>query len=373
MAISTKLFTTIVSDTVTAIQGAARSLVDLTVGSILRSFAEANAFIVLWLQGIALQLAALTRFATSSGTDADSWAADFGFPRLAAIAATGQVTFSRFTATNQASIALGTVVQTADGTQQYVVIADTTQTAYNAGTQTYVIPAGTASAVVTVQAVNAAAAANVSAGSISVLGQALAYVDTVSNAAAFVNGADAESDTAYRARFVSYIASLPRATKTAVGFAITSIKPGINYTLTENQTYAGVTQFGYFFVVVDDGTGSPSGSFLSAVSNAIDAYRPLNSSFGVFAPVVITAAVNLTLTTSAGFVRATVVAAVNAALLAYINSLPIGATLNYTRIASVAYGVAGVSNVSGVTINSGTTDLPVTAVQIVKAGLITIS
>ena len=50
----------------------------------------------------------------------------------------------------------------------------------------------------------------------------------------------------------------------------------MTYTLVENQTYAGATQYGYFYVVVDDGTGSPSSTLLSSVANAIDAVRPGN-------------------------------------------------------------------------------------------------
>ena len=52
MSITSKDFATLVSDQVTAIQGASSKLVDLTVGSILRAVVEANAAVVLWLQGI---------------------------------------------------------------------------------------------------------------------------------------------------------------------------------------------------------------------------------------------------------------------------------------------------------------------------------
>ena len=71
MALTTKDFSTIVSDMVTAIQGAAAVLVDLTIGSILRATVEANAAVVLWLQGLILQLLATTRAATSNATDLD--------------------------------------------------------------------------------------------------------------------------------------------------------------------------------------------------------------------------------------------------------------------------------------------------------------
>jgi uncharacterized phage protein gp47/JayE len=373
MALSTQSFNQTVSNAVAAIQGAATQLVDVTVGSILLAATQAAAAIGMWLQGLALQIAALTRFATSNGTDADSWGADFGFDRIEAQQATGQVTFSRFTYTNAASIPLGTVVQTADGTQSYTVIADTTEPTYNALSETYVIPAGTMSATVSVQSVNAAAGANVGAGVISVLGSAIPYVDTVNNAAAFVNGADAESDTAYKARFPLWLASLARATEASVTTALNALSATMNFVLVENMSYSGAYQPGYFYAIVDDGTGYPSSTYLANAYAAIDAVRPFTVTFGVFAPNVVSANVALVITSAAGYTHATVTAAVAAALTAYMNALPTGTSLPLTRIASIAYGVAGVMNVTGITINGVAEDLVAATTQIVKAGTVAVT
>lgn len=374
MAITTQDFVTIVRNQVTAIQGAASSLVDMTVGSILRAVVEANAAVVLWLQGLILQLLATTRAATSSGADLDSWVADYGVTRLAGVAATGQVTFSRFTATQQAEIPVGSSVQTADGSQVFTVTADTTNPAYSATIDSYVIAVGVTSINVPVQASVVGAGANVSIGQINTITQALPGVDTVSNAAAFVNGADAESDAALRTRFVAFVASLSKATKGAIGYAITSLQSGLSYSLTENENYAGATQMGYFFVVVDDGTGVPGSTLLSTVSNAIDAVRPACSTFGVFAPVVVTANVNLTIATAAGYTHSAEVATVAAALTNYINSLALGQSLPWSKLAQIAYDASpGVTNVTGVTLNSGTADLSATSKQVIKAGTVAVS
>ncbi len=374
MALTTKDFSTIVSDMVTAIQGAAAVLVDLTIGSILRATVEANAAVVLWLQGLILQLLATTRAATSNATDLDSWVGDYGLTRLPAVAATGVVTFARFTPTLQAIIPVGALVQTADGTQQYTVMADATQTAYNAGLNAYVIAAGVTSCTATVQAVNAAAATNAAAGVINTLVQAISGVDTVTNALNFTNGADAESDGALRARFVTYVASLAKATKAAIGFAITSVQQGVDYVITENLSYGGTPTNDYFYVVVDDGTGTPSSSFLTAVSNAIDLVRPITSTFGVYAPVLVTANVAMTVTVGAGYTHGTVATTVQAALQAYINALTIGQPLTYSRLMQVAYDASpGVVDVTLVTLNGGTADLAATSQQVIKSGTIVIS
>jgi uncharacterized phage protein gp47/JayE len=374
MAIQTQSFTTIVGNAVTAVQGASKQLIDMTVGSVLRAFIEAVAALALWLQGVALQIASLTRFATSSGADADSWAADYGFVRLSSQVASGAVTFARFTPTAQALIPVGTVVQTSDGSQKYQVVADVAQAAYNPALGAYVLAAGTASITATVQSLVSASAANAQAGFVNTLGGALPGVDTVTNGLGFTNGADPETDAAFRTRFISYIAGLSKATKGAVGNAITSIQQGVVYTLTEGFTYAGAAQLGYFYVVVDDGSGTPSGTFLSTVSNAIDAVRPVGSTFGVFAPVLVSANVGMTLTTAAGYVHATVVAQVIAALQAYINTLAIGATLPFTKLASIAFGASpGVTNVTGITLNGGTADLTITIQQVIKTGTLTVA
>lgn len=374
-SIPTQDWVTLVRNQVSAIQGYAKVLVDLTVGSVLRAVVEANAALVVWLQGLLMQVLALTRASTSSGTDLDSWVADFGVTRLAAVAATGTVTFSRFTTTQQVVVPTTAVAQTADGTQQFNVVIDTTNAAYNAALGGYVIAAGVASVSVPVKAVTAGAAGNAVAGSVSTIVGAISGIDTVTNAAAFTNGVDAESDTALRMRFIAYVASLSsKATKAGIGYAITSLQQGLVYSLTENQTYGGATQNGYFFVVVDDGTGNPPSTLLSSVANAIDAARPFTSSFGVFAPVVVNASVAMTATIASGYDPVATKALVVTALKSYINALQLGWTLPYSRLAQVAYDASpGVINITGVTLNGGAADLAATNLQVIKWSSVTVA
>ena len=284
MALQVYTFTQIVSNVATAIQASASAALNFTAGSVLRAISEAVAGVVLWLQAIVLQVLTLTRAATSVGADLDSWCADFGFDRLSARAATGQVTFSRFTATQQAVVPVGAAVQTADSTQRFFVTTDTSNSAYNAGLGGYVLPANTASVNVPVQAVIAGAAGNVQAGAISVLTSAIPGVDTVTNGAAFLTGLDAESDANFRARFVLYLASLSKATKAAIGSAVLGVQQGLNYTITENQNYNGTANQGYFYVVLDDGTGQASSDLLARVNAAIEEVRPFTSNFGGVRP-----------------------------------------------------------------------------------------
>jgi uncharacterized phage protein gp47/JayE len=373
--VQTQSLTQMLQNFASTVQGSVTSaLLNFNIGTVFRALGEAVSGIALWLQGMILQMLALTRASTSTGSDLDSWFADFGFSRLAASYATGTVTFSRFTPTSQAVVPVGTVVQTTDGSEQFTVNTDTTNPAYSATLGGYVLAANVASVSVTVTAVTAGTGGNVLANTITQLSQSVPGVDTVTNAAAFSNAVNAESDATALARFQSWLLSLSKATKAAIGNAINSLQQGLTYTITENYSYAGVYQPGFFYVVIDDGSGTPSDTLVSTVYNAIDAARGFTITFDVKKPIVVTATVAMTIATAAGYTHSTVAAAVQAALQAYINSLPLGTSLAYSRLAQVAYDASpAVTNVTGVTLNGGTSDVTADAKTVVKASTITVN
>lgn len=375
MAINTQSFTQTLTNAVTAVQGAATALVDFSVGAISLAYMQAVTAMSMWLQALILQVAALTRLATSSGADVDTFLADFGTSRLGASVAKGVVTFARYTPTLQAQIPAGSVVETADGTELFNVIADTNQGAWNAGLNAYVILAGGSSCTATVQAQVAGSGGNVALGTVTVLAQSIPGVDTVTNAAAFSGGLPAESDTAAKAGFVTYLQSLTQGTKQACINAVTELQEGATCYIIENQTYSpfGIFQAGYFSAICDDGTGAPSSGFLTACYAAIDAVRAIGTTFGVFAPAVVYANVGMTITVATGYTLATVEGLVTTAITNYINTLGLGVTLSYFRLAQVAYDASpGITSVTAVLLDSGTADLVPTAVQLVKAGSIVV-
>ena len=372
-SLSTQDFTTLVRNTVTAVQAAASTLLNLSVGSVLRAIIEANSAVILWLQGLITYVLTLTRLATSIGADVDTFLADYGFFRLPASDASGIVTFSRFTNTTQAVVPFGATLQTADGTQTFTVNIDPTNSAYNLVLGGYVIAPSVSTLSVAVTAVNPGTGGNVQANTITSMGQGIPGVDLVTNAAAFINGIDTESDTAVKARFVLFLASLSKATKTAIAAAIEGVQQGLTFTITENFDYSGAYDPGFFYIVVDDGSGDPSAGLLANVGTAIEATRALGIRFAVFAPIVLTATVSLTITSASGLIHANVVGAVGVAIQNFINALPLGTSLPYTQIAAVAYGVPGVVNVTAVLLDSGTSDLTATNQDVIKAGTISVA
>lgn len=374
MQLSLQNFSTLVEGMAAAVQGAASSLLDLTTGSVLRAILEANASLALWLQWLVVQVLATTRLATSTGADCDTFGADFGFFRLPAVAAVGQVTFSRFTPTVAAFIPVATAVSTSGNAQSFVVMADPTNPAYSASMGGYNLAAGVASVTVQIAANVAGSAGNVQPGAITVISSALAGIDSVTNAAVLTGGIDAESDAAFKLRFGNYLASLSKATDLAIGAAITGVQQGLSYVISENIDQTGAIQMGHFVVTVDDGSGSPPATLLSTVQQAVDAVRPVGSSFAVQAPLVTPADVSLNLTLVAGASQQTAVAAVATAIEAYIASLGVGASLNFTRLAQLAYSASGsVINVSAVLLNGGTADLMPPLFGVVRTGTVTVS
>jgi uncharacterized phage protein gp47/JayE len=374
MQLSLQTFTTLVQNMAAAVQGSARSLVDLTVGSVLRAILEASAGIGLWMQWLILQVQALTRASTSTGADLDTWVADFGLARLPAVAATGEVTLARFSTTLAALIPVGASLKSADGTVSFAVTADSTHEDWSASQNGYTLAAGTASITVPVQALTAGVTGNVLADTITLIASAIPSVDSVTNDNALVNGIDAEADEDLRARFQGYINSRSRATPVAVGYAVSSVQQGLSYTIQENEDATGAYTPGTFVVSFDDGSGAPPDSLLDAVTEAVQAVRPIGSVAVVQKADLLAANVSMTISCATTAQKNAAIPLVNAAIAAYIGALGVGETLPYSRLAMLAYAAdANILNVTSTLLNAGTADLNPDDDQVVRAGTITVN
>ena len=374
MRLSLQTFTTLVQNAAASVQASSTQLLDLTVGSALRAILEANASLGLWMQWLIVQVMQVTRAATSTGADLDSWIADFGVTRLPAVAATGTVVFSRYTALNAATVPVGTLVRTQDGSQTFAVTASPMIAAYSPVQAGYVLAPGIATVSVPVAAEVAGQAGNVLAGTVGLIVTPTSGIDTVTNPSAFSGGIDVESDAAVRSRFQGFLSSRAQATAQAVAYAVAGVQQGLTYVIEENVDPSGAVRPGNFVVTVDDGSGAPSSVLLSAVSQAVSAVRPVGTTFSVQGPSVLSAAVAMTLTLSPGIDHTASVAAVTAAVQAYVNRQPVGAALALTRLAQLAYdAVPQITNVTDVTINGVATDLIVPPAGVVKAATVVVS
>ena len=372
MALTTQSFATMVQNQIASIQTSASTLINFTAGSILRAYVQANAGVSVWLESLALQVAALSRYSTSYGPDADTWGLDWGYYRAPGGVASGGVTFYRYTPTNAATIPVGLIVMTADGTQTFTVVADATNSAWN-GSNGFTIAPGNASVTVTCQSVNLSSATNVSANSITLIQGSVSGVDYCNNTSPFVGGAGAQTDAAYKSGFPHYLQTLSRGTVAAIQGAVTGIQTGAQCNVIENSTYGGVPQAGFLTVIVDDGTGAPGSPFMTAAQIAVNNMRAGAIQCGVYAPTIITANVTFTISTSSGYVHASLVTLAQNAVTGYINSLLDGQQLSWSYIADVVYASSpGIYDVTNVLLNGGTADIvPASVIYVIKAGTVT--
>jgi uncharacterized phage protein gp47/JayE len=375
MSLSLRSFSTVVSTAVAAAQGACTTLLDMTVGTPGRALMEAVGGVTLWLQYIAIQILLTTRLATSQGSDCDSFVADFGMARLAGVAATGSVTMTSFTPANaSATIVPGQVVRTV-GAINFLVVKDSALPTWSTTASGYVRPAGMASITVPVQAETAGSSGNVAEGAICLLGSSISGIDTVTNGAAFVNGADGETDTALRARFPLWLAAKATASVAAIENAIEGVQTNLTYSIQDGAAPDGTVRAGYFTATINDGSGAPSDTVLSNVYAAIDAVRACGVGFAVVDPTDLTLAISMTVTVPSGSSAATVQAAIETAIAADIGAQAVSAGYAYARLAYLAYSSAGVTvlSVNDVLLNGGQADIPSTTGQALVAGTISVS
>lgn len=382
MALELKSQEKFVSDEIQSVQAQAGNQFTFPIGSIVRALVEAHGRTALWLESLAQYVLARTRLATSIGNDVDTFVQDFGLFRLPGVAASGAVVFSSFSATQERVIAPFTsTVTTPDGAVTFQVTIDTTNPYWVPSQNSYVIPVNTFLADVPVIALKEGIQGNVAAHQISIINSPIVGIDTVDNEFAFDNGKDAQTDAQLRKYFVDYLGSLSRATLTAIQFAIETVEQGLVYTIVENIDYTTQAQrLGYFYAIVDDGSGSISTELYDNIVNSIEQYRGLTIMFEVQRPILLNANIAATINLPSGFSSTTLIAAVESALTSYIDSIPMGGgTLFYSRLFQVIYNVilSEINNdnnfldefsITGLTINSSTSDLVSNAKQSIRPG-----
>jgi uncharacterized phage protein gp47/JayE len=388
MALNLKSRDQFVQDEIAAIQSDLPGAYQFAIGSIVRAIVDAHGSTAMWEQSLIQLVYNRERLATSTGEDADSFVGDFGLTRLPAVAATGDVQFWSFVANTTRTINVGSTVSTPDGSVSFEVTSDPTNSYYDAGSNAYIIPPGDGTAgspvSIPVQATTAGTIGNVKANTITVINSPITGIDKVNNADPFENGKERQTDPELRQYFIDYLNSLSRATKGAIAYAVESVPQVLQYILVENENYdTDDEQLGYFYVVATDGTPSPSATFLTNVATAVEAYRGFTIRYDVKAPVALTADISATINvpdqyTTPDYVLA-IQQAITDALETYIEFIPFGETLYYTRIAQIIYNTmqslfpADISeiNVTNILLNGGTSDLTSTPKQIIEPGTLT--
>jgi hypothetical protein len=212
------------------------------------------------------------------------------------------------------------------------------------------------------------------ARTINVIAASLPGTDLVNNANPLSNGANAETDQAFRNRFQGYLASRSRATLGAIQNAIAGVRQGLNVAIEQNTGLGGTSQVGAFLVIIDDGTGYPATDLLANIATAVDAVRPIGTTFAVAAPQVLAVNVSLTAEFASPTSTAVGIPSLQDHVATYLNSLPIGGPASVTRVAQHAYRVGpDLLNITRVQLNGTSGDVIVSPSTVIKAGHVEVS
>lgn len=352
---------------VAAVQGALGRIIDTSQGSMTRALGQADASVALFIQNSVILGLNMTRITTSVGPDLDSFLIDFGFSRLPATASFGSETASRATTGGiPLSLPLGYILTTGPNGLQFQIIKDITNAFWD---PTVTSTGGTVVGGYTmnltqltmnfpVQCLTLGSSGNVQANTIFNPLSPVSGVDSYTNPLAFANAFDAESDVAFRARFVQWINSRSLGVEQAIEAAINGVQQGLTFTLDDNADTEGNQQPGNFVVYVDDGTGNPPGSLITAVSNAVEAVRGFTITYNVLPPNVLNATLSMTVFAAPGYTVAQLAGPIATALETFVEGLGLGNPFPYSKIAQVVYDAApGVANVTNILLNGSTNDI----------------
>lgn len=383
MALPNKSLNQLVSDMVAAWAQQLGFQPTLPNGDPLLALMQSVAAQCVFLQAQIQIVNALTLATTRTGADLDAWMAQFGFTRLPAVKATTSETFGKNApAVSTIQVPPGVTVQTVGGAIQFVTVADPSQPTWSPSLNAYVLAVGQSSLTATVQAANPGSSSNVTAGQLSQLGTNVAGIDFVTNAAPATNGLDAESDAAFRVRFVQFLNSLSKATYGAIVAAIEGVQQNLIFSLQENVDTGGHARPGEFVATIDDGSGAPPAALILAVQNALEQVRGFTILAETIAVTTVAATIVITVRLAPGAVPTTTNVAVANAIAAAVNSQPIGGIdadgdlLYVSTVESAALTVAGVISVQpGTRINGVAADLAGTLFQrsTTNLNLITVS
>lgn len=220
---------------VTAFTDAAATPPDTGAGSSMGSAFLAVALLTLLVQNNQATIANVARLVSSYNGDVDSFVEPFGFTRIGASFSSGLVTFSTPSPVTNPSgsvIPVGTIVQTADGTQ-FQVVADPSQPGYSATVSAYIIPFGGMSVNATVNCLAQGTIGNVQANTITTIFNGGIAASSVTNPNPLTNGTDKESDAALKTRFTLGVSSGKVATSNAIAAAILAIQENLTYSVAD--------------------------------------------------------------------------------------------------------------------------------------------
>ncbi len=320
------------------------------------------ALAAMWAQQVLIRGFASTTF----GAYLDLRAEEHGVTRLAAVAAKGTVTF---TGTPGTVVPLGTRVSTASaGGTAAVVFATDAEVTVGVG--------GTVNAAVT--AVTAGSSGNVVAASITFISSAIAGIASVTNAAPTTGGADAETDATLLTRYLQKVRNPSSSGNKAdyINWAMEVAGVG-GASVVPLWNGAGTVKVA---ILKADKT-SADAALVTAVQNYIDpapgngeGKAPIGATVTVVAATAVQINVTATLTIAAGYDAASVKAAAEANIEAYLKSLAFAQDNDvlFARVGNAIIDTVGIQDYAGLQVNGGVANIVIANTEVAVKGVITL-
>lgn len=329
---------------------------NLNPGAALRGILEALASGLAGLYQLVRTVSGALFIQTATGTWLDLKAREVGVKRLVAKQAQIRLTFARSTpATQDTLIPAGTIVRSkkdsAGSSTRFLTDNDVT------------LVTGQSAAYVTATAEAAGAAGNVGPATVTLIVTPISGIETVTNVDRegipylAVEGADAESDRAFRVRAIGKWETLGVGGTRDAYHAWAMSVPGVQAAMVLDDAPYGPGTVG---VVVLGTNGAPTPQLLDDVKAYIRPRQPLTAQLVVSSATITPVSLALTIWRLATADQAAVDAAVRLALQGYSNALQLGEGLIRARLVSAVMAVDGIYNV---TVDAPTADVPATPAE----------
>ena len=288
----------------------------------------------------------------------------FGFERKDGVTAKGEVTFGRTGSTGDVTIPIGTEVQTTAGLSYLTTEAGA------------ITDGNTTSDPVAIEAEEVGTTYNVGVASITVIGDDIDGVETVTNANAITGGVNQETDYQYKQRFQAYIEGLAGANIAGLITGALTVD-GIT-SASVQELFPPVSNVNVRLYVDDGSSAGASAAKVTEVQDIIDGdgtetnpgYRAAGVNVSVLAPAVVTQNVTMTVTVSTGIDLTQMETDINLALTTYVNSLGVGSDIIHAELIAAVMDVYGVTDVSVTTPSANVT---ISTSQVGRLGTVTVN
>lgn len=308
----------------------------------------------------------------ATGNSLDFYIAGLGVVRIAAVKATGKVTFSRDASGNEIAISKGTRVATTDETIQFKTI------------EVITMAAADTDASGNIEAVLADASGNVTSNIITVIVDTISGIDSVNNPNPTTKGRDKETDAELRLRVKTTSAAVGAGTLDAILARVRSaeyVPDIVSAIIVENDTSGNVgglpphsfmiTAFGGEDNDVAQAIWDTKPAGIESSGNTLAYVLDINdASHNMYfeRPVEVDISANVVVTTDGSDVSGN---DIRDAIKAYINNLDIGADVVYNSVVAAVMSIAGVVDATTMQIAKkgdafGTSNITIAANEIAR-------